>query len=50
VSGESGAAGLAGLIELATGAGSEQVRQALGMTPEAVALVISTEGAADPAS
>lgn len=42
VSGESGAAGLAGLMELATQHGSSDLR------PDASVLVISTEGATDP--
>ncbi|HXG43990.1 MAG TPA: diaminopropionate ammonia-lyase [Gemmatimonadales bacterium] len=50
MSGESGAAGLAGLIELRNGAGGDEVRRALGLTARTVALVISTEGVTDPAS
>jgi diaminopropionate ammonia-lyase len=50
MSGESGAAGLAGLIELVNGAGGEELRRALGVTAETIALVISTEGVTDPAS
>ena len=47
-SGESGAAGLAGLIELMQPAWADH-RAALGVTKGARALVISTEGATDPA-
>ncbi len=48
VSGESGAAGAAGLLELLTGSFGPQARSALGLTPESSVLVISTEGATDP--
>ncbi|AFZ69434.1 diaminopropionate ammonia-lyase [Deinococcus peraridilitoris] len=48
VSGESGAAGLAGFIELFTGAGREERRERLGLTADSALLVISTEGATDP--
>ncbi|MFB9990843.1 pyridoxal-phosphate dependent enzyme [Deinococcus oregonensis] len=50
VSGESGAAGAAGLLELLTGAGAEQNRQALKLTAESTVLILSTEGATDPAA
>lgn len=48
VSGESGAASTAGLVELMTGATSRRVRQALKLGPDTRALLISTEGATDP--
>jgi diaminopropionate ammonia-lyase len=48
VSGESGAAGLAGLIELMEPAWADH-RSALGVGQSTRALVISTEGATDPA-
>ncbi|CAF1274894.1 unnamed protein product [Adineta steineri] len=44
VSGESGAAGLAGLLALST----DSTRQALGINPNSSLLIISTEGATDP--
>lgn len=47
-SGESGAAGAAGLLELLTGPFSTQAREKLGITPGSTVLVISTEGATDP--
>ena len=49
-SGESGAAGAAGLLELLSGSQAEKVRQALCVTPESRVLIISTEGATDPAA
>ncbi|MBI5946731.1 MAG: diaminopropionate ammonia-lyase [Chloroflexi bacterium] len=49
VSGETGASGLGGLIELITGTGSVEARARLGIGPETSVLVISTEGATDPA-
>jgi diaminopropionate ammonia-lyase len=48
VSGETGAAGLAGLLALLSGPEREQHRQLLGLTPESRVVVISTEGATDP--
>ena len=48
VSGESGAAGLAGLMELMAPA-HEAERAELGITAETAILLISTEGATDPA-
>jgi diaminopropionate ammonia-lyase len=48
VSGESGAASAAGLVELMTGKGSEPVRDAMGVGPRSRVLLISTEGATDP--
>lgn len=48
VSGETGAAGLAGLLALLTGPEREQYRQLLGLTSESQVVVISTEGATDP--
>lgn len=47
-SGESGAAGAAGLLELLVGTFRKQARAALGVTPDSRLLVISTEGATDP--
>lgn len=48
-SGESGAAGAGGLLELFAGAFTEQARANLGVTSDSTVLVISTEGATDPA-
>jgi diaminopropionate ammonia-lyase len=48
VAGETGAAGVGGLLELLTGPDATHVRAALGITPASTALVISTEGATDP--
>jgi diaminopropionate ammonia-lyase len=50
VAGETGAAGLAGLIELVTGAENAQRREALGIDERSRALLLVTEGATDPAS
>ncbi len=50
VSGETGAAGLAGLLALLSGPEREQHRRLLGLTPESRVVVISTEGATDPES
>ncbi|HEX5441004.1 MAG TPA: diaminopropionate ammonia-lyase [Ktedonobacterales bacterium] len=50
VSGETGAAGLAGLLALLSGPERERHRQLLGLTPESRVVVISTEGATDPVS
>jgi diaminopropionate ammonia-lyase len=50
VAGETGAAGLAGLIELLTGPGKTQNRKALGLNERSCALIFVTEGATDPAS
>jgi diaminopropionate ammonia-lyase len=50
VAGETGAAGLAGLIELLTGADNANQRLALGINASTRALVIVTEGATDPQS
>lgn len=47
VAGETGAAGLAGLMEMRTGAARE-CGDALGLGPETSVLLISTEGATDP--
>ncbi len=49
VSGESGAAGLAGLMELLDGRESDRARAALGIGPASRVLLLSTEGATDPA-
>lgn len=48
VSGESGAAGAGGLLELQHQ--SQDLRARLGLTPDSTVLVISTEGATDPAA
>jgi diaminopropionate ammonia-lyase len=48
VSGETGSAGLAGLLALVTSPDKETNRQLLGLTPESHVVVISTEGATDP--
>jgi diaminopropionate ammonia-lyase len=48
VAGETGAAGLAGLIELLTGPDREHNRAYLGVTDRTTALSIVTEGATDP--
>jgi len=50
VSGETGAAGLAGLLALLTGDDRETHRQMLGLTAQSRVVVISTEGATDPAA
>ena len=50
VSGESGAAGLAGLLAFANEPGLHDARARLGLTKEASVLLVSTEGATDPAS
>lgn len=47
VSGESGAAGLGGVLAVAEGGGDGQ-RAALGLGPDAVVLLVNTEGATDP--
>lgn len=50
VSGESGAAGLAGLVELCCGADGRQLRESLGISRKSRVLLLSTEGATDPAN
>ena len=50
VAGETGAAGLAGLIELLCGADYAQQREILGIDGRSRALIIVTEGATDPES
>ena len=50
VAGETGAAGLAGLIELLTGSESAHHRADLEITERSRALVLVTEGATDPAA
>ncbi len=47
-SGETGAAGLAGLFAVLTGPDHDRFRKLLGLTPESHVVVISTEGATDP--
>jgi diaminopropionate ammonia-lyase len=48
VAGETGGAGLAGLIELLAGANATDYRATLGVTRETRALIFVTEGATDP--
>ena len=48
VAGETGAAGLAGLIELLTGVENAQRREALSIDESSRALILVTEGATDP--
>ena len=48
VSGESGASGLGGLLEVLTGSSTQEQRRALGVDVGSTVLVISTEGATDP--
>ncbi len=50
VAGETGAAGLAALIELLTGSESARHRDVLGVDERSRALIIVTEGATDPGS
>ncbi len=50
VAGETGAAGLAGLIELFSGEESTAYRKALGVNQETRAIILVTEGATDRAS
>ncbi|MDP9766086.1 diaminopropionate ammonia-lyase [Deinococcus enclensis] len=50
VSGESGAAGAGGLLALLSGPGAAFARTALNVTPDSSVLVLSTEGATDPAA
>lgn len=50
VAGETGAAGLAGLIELLTGPSNVDYREALGLDERSRGLIFVTEGATDPAS
>lgn len=50
VSGESGAAGLAGVLEALTGADALRYRALLGVDETSALLLISTEGATDPES
>lgn len=50
VAGETGAAALAGMIELLTGSNNAEHRAALGISANSRALVLVTEGATDPAS
>jgi diaminopropionate ammonia-lyase len=48
-SGESGAAGLAGLLQFASSPDLDEVREALGLGSASRVLIFSTEGATDPA-
>src|SRR6185312_3179212 len=48
VSGETGSAGLAGLLALLSGPQADEHRRLLGLTSESRVVVISTEGATDP--
>ena len=48
VSGESGAAGAAGLVELMTNPTAEDAKEMMGLGRDSRVLVISTEGATDP--
>jgi diaminopropionate ammonia-lyase len=48
VAGETGAASLAGLAEVATGPDAGEVRRAFGVGPDAEVLLLCTEGATDP--
>ncbi|HSW89017.1 MAG TPA: diaminopropionate ammonia-lyase [Candidatus Saccharimonadales bacterium] len=48
VSGETGAAGLAGLLALLRGSGAEKNRKLLNLSPSSNVVIISTEGATDP--
>jgi diaminopropionate ammonia-lyase len=50
VSGETGAAGAAGLLELLAGEGGEAARERLELGRDGRVLLLSTEGATDPAS
>ncbi len=50
VSGESGAAGLAGLLDIMHGNDSDVLRRRLGLTDSSRVLILSTEGATDPQS
>lgn len=50
VSGETGASGVAGLLELLEGAAADEARARLGITGTTRVLLVSTEGATDPAS
>jgi diaminopropionate ammonia-lyase len=49
-SGETGASGLGGLLEILTGEHSAEMRERLGITRTSRVLLISTEGATDPAN
>jgi diaminopropionate ammonia-lyase len=48
VAGETGAAGLGGLLPLLHAEGNEEARQALGISPQTRVLVFNSEGATDP--
>ncbi|MBU0982323.1 MAG: diaminopropionate ammonia-lyase [candidate division Zixibacteria bacterium] len=49
-SGESGAAGLAGLVVLAGESVGQGMRERIGLTPDRTVLVLNTEGVTDPVS
>lgn len=50
IAGETGAAGLGGLIELLEGIGGDERRTRFGIDEETNVLLLSTEGATDPDS
>jgi diaminopropionate ammonia-lyase len=50
VSGETGCAGAAALIELLTGPAAEEARSRFALDASSTALLLSTEGATDPAN
>jgi len=50
VAGETGAAGIGGLLELLTGPDAAETRATLGITPASRILTLCTEGATDPAA
>jgi diaminopropionate ammonia-lyase len=50
VAGETGAAGVGGLLALLTGERADEARAILGITPDSHVLAICTEGATDPAA
>ena len=50
VAGETGAAGVAGLLELLRGSEAERMRSLLSVTSDTRVLALCTEGATDPAA
>ncbi|MDP9209332.1 MAG: hypothetical protein M3O65_12735, partial [Actinomycetota bacterium] len=50
VAGETGAAGLGGLVEVLSNPAAEAARAALGLGPATRVLLLCTEGATDPAA